>query len=99
MGKYEPLRRFLRRRRGEEVELSFADIERIIGALLPKTANDPVWWTNQPQRGRGFVQCGAWLEAGFHARPAGGETVRFLPMRQTDRQVDALDIRVPGGGS
>lgn len=51
------------------MRLTVADIERIIGAILPKAARDPAWWSNAPAAGRGLVQCGAWLEAGFHAKP------------------------------
>ncbi|HZV09145.1 MAG TPA: hypothetical protein VFF94_05285 [Novosphingobium sp.] len=61
MTKYDPLRRFLvRRRRGEAVRLTLDEIERIIGAILPKAAIDPAWWSNDPPDGhRGFVQCRA----------------------------------------
>lgn len=84
MAKYEPLRRYLRQRRGAPIVLSFADIERIIGAMLPNAAREAAWWTNQPAAIRGFVQCQAWLEAGYHAQPTlGRETlVRFVPIRQ-----------------
>lgn len=68
MAKYDPLGRFLRRRRHEDVRLSFDEIERIIGAMLPHAADDPVWWANDPPRERGFIQCRAWLEAGYRAQ-------------------------------
>jgi hypothetical protein len=35
MAKYDPFHAYLRRRRGGEVLLTFDEIERIIGALLP----------------------------------------------------------------
>lgn len=68
MAKYEPLVRYLRRQKPAEVELSFRDIERIVGGLLPKASNDPLWWrvedadTAPPQQ-RAFAQ------AGFTPRP------------------------------
>lgn len=78
MAKYDPLRRYLRQRGGQDVTLSFIDIERIIGAMLPKAALDPGWWSNAPGGGRGFVQCDAWLGAGYVAIPVERtETVRF----------------------
>ncbi|MGH7028053.1 DUF7662 domain-containing protein [Brevundimonas sp.] len=68
MAKYEPLVRYLRRQKSAEVELSFRDIERIVGGLLLKASNDPLWWrvedadTAPPQQ-RAFAQ------AGFTPRP------------------------------
>lgn len=78
MGKYDPLRRYLRRRRDDLVELTFADIELIIGAILPHAANKPGWWANEAKTGRGLVQCSAWLEAGFEvAELEAGKRVCF----------------------
>lgn len=65
MAKYDPLRRFLRRRRGDVIDLTFAEIELIIGGVLPHAADKADWWRNEAKAGRGLVQCGAWLEAGF----------------------------------
>jgi hypothetical protein len=83
MGKYAPLGAFLRRwkRKNESadtVELTFADVERIIGALLPRSAATRDWWHNNHRTERGFVQSRAWLNAGFEAYPVdGSERVRF----------------------
>lgn len=87
MGKYAPLGAFLRRWKrknvdADSVELSFADVERIIGALLPRGAARRDWWHNSHRTERGFVQSRAWLSAGFEAQPVDGvERVRF---RKTD---------------
>lgn len=85
MAKYDPLRRFLRRRRQKNVRLSFDEIERIIGAFLPKAAHDPAWWSNAPPQGRGFVQCQAWLDAGYVAEPAGAADGVVFRHRAGDR--------------
>lgn len=45
MSKYDKLTRFLQRQRTAEVSLSFAEIERIIGGLLPKASQTEDWWT------------------------------------------------------
>ncbi len=89
MPKYDPLHHYLRRRRGTEIRLTFADIERIIAGLLPKAAGDDAWWTNTPARARGFVQCRAWLDAGYHAQPilGGEEAVRFVPINPRSMEV------------
>ena len=44
MAKYAPLTTYLRRQKLAEVHLSFRDIERIVGGILPKAANDARWW-------------------------------------------------------
>lgn len=69
MAKYDPLRRFLRRRRTGDVLLTFDEIEQIIGALLPHAAANPEWWGNAASQARGRSQSYAWLEAGYRAQP------------------------------
>ncbi len=78
MGKYDPLRRRLRRSNTVEVELSFAEIERIIGAMLPNGAARPQWWANAVQPDQRQIQQAAWRDAGYEAfLVAGAEKVRF----------------------
>jgi hypothetical protein len=85
MAKYDPLHRFLRRARSSDsVLLTFADIERIIGAFLPKASRDPLWWSNSPGADRASIQVRSWLEAGFHARPGRDETVVFVRMDRAE---------------
>lgn len=92
MGKYTPLGAFLRRwrqRNGsqEAVELNFDEIERIIGALLPRAAATPEWWTNDPDGSKHCVQCASWLDSGYLAHlKAGCERVRFRPQAKDGRQ-------------
>jgi hypothetical protein len=63
MGKYEPLSEFLRKQSNDEVRISFAQIERIIGAKLPPKAQlHRAWWSNNPTNN---VMTKAWLDAGF----------------------------------
>lgn len=77
MGKYDPLRDYLRRQKGDEFELTFADIERRLGAMLPKSANRPQWWANVADSGSP-VQRDAWRAAGLDAFLIPGEDrVRF----------------------
>lgn len=81
MAKYDPLRRYLRRQHRAEVELNFAEIERILGAMLPKAASDPAWWGNQIPAQTKAVQRAAWREAGYEAfLIAHSERVRFKPL-------------------
>ena len=63
MGKYEPLGEFLRKQRGSEVLLTFAEIERITGTKLPpKAQHHRAWWSNNPSNN---VMTKVWLEAGY----------------------------------
>lgn len=80
MGKYDPLCAYLRRQKGDPVDLSFRDIERKLGALLPKAALIDSWWS--PAAG---VQSQAWLDAGFEATPLiKSERVLFTRVRNRD---------------
>jgi len=66
-GKYEPLEIFLKDvpREKADISLSFARIEEIIGAALPKSAfTYRPWWANQKDS-KDRPQANAWLSAGF----------------------------------
>jgi hypothetical protein len=74
--KYDPLRDFLRTKSRGEFTLSFAEIERILGGSLPKSAATPQWWSNV--LGSDHPQKRAWQSAGFDAfLVAGSRKVRF----------------------
>jgi hypothetical protein len=63
MGKYSRLGEFLRSQRAREVPMTFAEIERIIGAKLPPNSPQyPAWWSNNPSNN---VMTRVWLAAGF----------------------------------
>ena len=78
MGKYDPLRDYLRKQRTNELELSFAEMERRIGAMLPNSASQPQWWANATDPASRHVQRKAWGDAGYDAfLIAGADRVRF----------------------
>ena len=70
MAKYDPLSRYLRRQAGREVVLTFAEIENLLAALLPKSARRREWWANETSESTTQVQRRAWMSAGYHAFPA-----------------------------
>jgi len=74
MGKYDPLHERLRETRGNEVRLSFAEIEQLLGAGLPKGARERrTWWSNDDSG-----PAAAWTTAGFEADvDLQGETVVY----------------------
>lgn len=63
MGKYEALGPFLRGQRTPEVRVTFAEIEKVIGEKLPRSAyvHRP-WWSNNPSNS---AMTKVWLDAGF----------------------------------
>ncbi len=81
MGKYDPLKRYLRRQKEERFELTFVEIERIVGAMLPKSAERPQWWANESSPDPSHVQCAAWRDVGLEAHLiAGRDRVEFRRM-------------------
>ncbi|MGH6963730.1 MAG: DUF7662 domain-containing protein [Phenylobacterium sp.] len=78
MGKYDPLEGHLRRQKTATYEMTFRDIERVLGSLLPKSAQRSDWWANEQTPATCHIQCKAWLRAGFRAVPqSASERVRF----------------------
>jgi len=76
MSIYDPLRDYLVSQRAREFELSFAQVESIVGGALPQSAHRPQWWANQVASGR--PQREAWRAAGFDAfLIAGSRKVKF----------------------
>lgn len=62
MTKYGPLGDYLRKQRGPEVRMTFAQIERVIGGKLPPSQHHRAWWSNNPWNN---VMTKVWLDAGF----------------------------------
>jgi hypothetical protein len=82
VAKYDPLGKHLRRMNSADVLMSFDDVERVIGAMLPKSAALAAWWGNETSPDTRHVQCRAWLDAGYEATlMPGGYKVRFSRKR------------------
>lgn len=64
MSKYEPLERFLIQLAPEksEIQLTFDEIEDVLGDRLPASARYRAWWSNNPTNS---VMTRSWLRAGF----------------------------------
>ena len=77
MAKYDSLETYLKRRADGELELSFADIERIIGGMLPNSASRSQWWANETDPVSRHVQCRAWRNVGYEAFLLPRERVLF----------------------
>ena len=82
--KYDSLRDYLLKQHLREIELTFAEIEKILGARLPKSAERPQWWANRAASGR--PQREAWRVAGYDAfLVAGSRTVKFRRVMSSER--------------
>lgn len=72
------MRDYLKKQRADALEMSFVEIERKIGYMLPKSANLPQWWANTTDPNTTHVQRKAWGDAGYDAfLIAGSDRVRF----------------------
>ncbi len=77
--KYDRLADHLTTHDGEEITLTFAEIEAIVGPLPRYARRAPSWWGVTPSGGRWFGHTFAWRQAGYVAdRPDfAAETVTF----------------------
>lgn len=83
MSKYRPLETFLRASTGR-VELSFRDIEEILGFRLPRSARrHAAWWSNS---GGTHVQSHAWTAAKYRTEKVAlaDERLVFEPERSQE---------------
>jgi hypothetical protein len=64
MGKYTPLGDYLRAQQRNEVPMTFAQIERVIGGTLPHSHRYRAWWSNNAFNS---VMTKVWLDAGFRS--------------------------------
>ena len=66
MTQYAPLTHHLKASTESRVAMGFAEIERLLGFPLPRSARSHrPWWANSDH---GHVQSRAWLDAGFASR-------------------------------
>ena len=63
MGKYEPLTHYLENQSDEIWDARFAEVEKVLGFALPRSAYEhPAWWANQKP---GHSQTLGWANAGW----------------------------------
>jgi hypothetical protein len=90
MGKYEPLAAFLRDQRADEVAMTFAELERIVGVKLPpKAQHYRAWWSNNSSNN---VMTKVWIDAGFRS-----EQVDLTARRLVFRRIGKTPARQSHG--
>ena len=96
MGKYEPLARKLNQTSDDALDVSFTEIEKILGFSLPPSARGHrPWWANSYKGGHSQAQ--GWIGAGWETRDIDlkRERVRFVRTgggRQLHQMVGATDL-------
>ncbi len=82
MNDYDPLRDYLKAQTLPEFTLSFAQIEEILDAALPRAAQRASWWETLRSPQEKMPQREACLAAGYVAtRMADGASVRFTKLK------------------
>jgi hypothetical protein len=90
MTKYEPLTVYLRGQYGDEVHMTFAGIERVLGFPLPPSARKHrPWWSNNADNS---AMTKAWLGAGFRTERVDlkGERLVFVRLKEKEMSSNAL---------
>ena len=91
MSRYEPLAQFLATKKTDAWDATFEEIERRLGAPLPRSAYKyPAWWANQS--GAGHSQTRGWRSVGWRTchLDLEGRRVRFE--RERTRESSSLSI-------
>src|SRR2546429_2918132 len=101
MGKYSALGDYLRAQTRSEVPMTFAEIERLIRAKLPKSHLYRAWWSNNAFNS---VMTKTWIEAGYRTERvdmAGRKLVfrRVNSSPKSDGSSDAEPIGAPSARS
>ncbi len=96
MSKYTPLADFLRSRGADEVPMTFAEIEQIIGAKLPPSSRYRAWWSNNDFNS---VMTKAWLDAGFQSEQVDMKARKLIFRRvgKRKRAKPAASVRLRAG--
>lgn len=91
---FHPLRDYLDVQHGEEVTLTFADMDALLGEPLPEAVWQRAWWTNNAKQ----AQAQAWLGTGWWVRwvRRSGSTAAVTFVRRSPEPVrsnETLDQR------
>lgn len=78
-GKYEPLKKHLLTKKTSILPMTFSEVEKVIGARLPKSAKlYRTWWSNDAAH---HVQANAWLDAGYRTERVDMDLSRLVFVR------------------
>jgi hypothetical protein len=93
MSKYTALKEFLLKQHDNIVPLTFADVERLTGIKLPRSAQRREWWSNNPNNS---ALTKAWLAAGFRSEQVDMQREKLI-LRRVE-QINQPDAVPAAGG-
>ncbi|MGI9310177.1 MAG: DUF7662 domain-containing protein [bacterium] len=83
--KYIPLQTYLKAQSGQEITMTFKEIEKILGIKLPASARRyPAWWSNHPSQRMASV----WLPTGYRSAQVDMQGERLVFRRERGFGVD-----------
>src|SRR5689334_6869197 len=82
MGKYDGLGAYLRAQDREQIPMSFAEIEQVIGAKLPASQRYQAWWSNSTSNN---VMTQVWLDAGYRTEQVDVANKRLVFRRMSSK--------------
>jgi hypothetical protein len=85
MAKYSNLGKFLHEQKRSAIPMTFAEVEKVIGQPLPRSARYPAWWSNNPSNN---VMTRVWLEAGFKTEQVDTQAKKVV-FRKVDAEMTA----------
>ncbi len=89
MTKYQPLKEFLEKERGNQIPMTFSEIEELIGDKLPSSARKHrPWWSNNPSNS---VITYAWLKAGYKTSKVNMNEEKLIFIRITETRTTSKD--------
>jgi hypothetical protein len=94
MTKYTPLRDFLDHQVKREIRLGFAEVEKILGAPLPRSAFEhQAWWANNPE---GHSHCRSWHDAGWRTEGLSltGRSIVFTKVSKSSTATPTLSAAI-----
>jgi hypothetical protein len=71
--------------------MTFRDLELVLRAMLPRSAERPQWWANENLETTRHVQSRAWLSAGFDAFLVKGQDRVKFARRSSAVRPDPMD--------
>jgi len=88
MSKYDRLGSYLREKDLEQIPMTFADIERVVGTRLPNSQKHQAWWSNSTSNN---VMTQVWLDAGYRTEQV-DTAARKLVFRRIQRTQHATGM-------
>lgn len=96
MTKYQPLTGFLKGRSSDQIPMTFAEIEKVLGFKLPSSAYEyPAWWANDT--GKSHVQARAWISAGYETEQV-DQSAKKLVFKRINRKYGIPLVNTPQSG-